>query len=453
MSLARALRAVERNPLALYKPTPGQRRFHHSPARVRLLRAPNQVGKSFCGAAEALFWMLGKHPYQDVPPAPSRGRLVPYSIDASKEIESKLWELLPKGALHPACKYDPDRGFRVGTRRILRLRNGSTLTIVSQEAGTMAAAGATLDFVWFDEPPPASVFAEGMARTTSTGGRVWLTLTPIGRPVGWLKAEVERGSIEDIHYGLSKEACPWLTEEQIEDIITHTLPSESAQRIAGDWEGSSPHRYFGAFTDEHITEELPGVEVSIGISVDHGEDAGREAALLVAFTRGASPQCWFLDEYISEGHTGIERDAQGILDMLDRWDLRPEAVDVAIGDTNSAGKSEAGFKVNTLLTESIAVLSGMPAHAPPFKIMPARKGPGSVAFTSRLLHSAMARGEGKDFHVHPRCKTLIRGFRHWRGPGGDSANKELSHALDAARYIGRSFLDTRSKGVQSLRVR
>ena len=452
MSLARALQAVERNPLALYRPTPGQQRFHDSTARVRLLRAPNQVGKSFCGAAEALFWMLGKHPYQDVPPAPSHGRLVPYSIDASKEIESKLWELLPKGALHPGCKYDPDRGFRVGTRRILRLRNGSTMTIVSQEAGTMAAAGATLSWVWFDEPPPASVFAEGMARTTSTGGRVWLTLTPIGRPVDWLKAEVERGSIEDIHYSLSREACPWLTQEQIDDIIAHTLQSEAAQRIHAAWSGSSTGRFFAAWEDSMITDDLPQGEVEIGLGIDHGEDAGRELALLVAVERDGNkgrPRLWFLDEYASAGKTGIDADATGILDMIERAGLQPEAVDIAVGDHNSAGKG-LGYKVNQLLTESIARQCGRPEHSPPFTVKPAHKGPGSVVYTSRLLHGCQVLD---NFRVSSRCPALIDGLRHWHGPHGSAANKELSHALDAARYIGRSFLDTRSRGLQSLRVR
>lgn len=451
MSLAAALAAVKANPLAAYQPTPGQLRFHKAPGRVRLLRAPNQVGKSHCGAAEALWWLLGKHPHQAIPPAPNRGRLVPYSDDSAKEVEARLAELLPRGSLHPDCRYDADRGFRVGRRRILRLRNGSSLSIISQEAGTMAAAGATLDFVWFDEPPPPSVFSEGVARTTSTGGRVWLTLTPIGRPCAWLREEVERGSVEEIHFGLSVQSCPWLTQADVDQITAHTLEGERPQRIHGDWEGVTPDRYYGAWADALVTDELPDCEVKLGLGIDHGEDAGREAALLVAFKPDRhDPRCWFLDEYVSRGHTGIEADAQGILDMLARWDLGPEAIDEARGDTNSAGKSEAGYKVNQLLTEAVARMSGLPEHSPPFRIQPARKGPGSVAYTSRLLHSAMVRG---GLTVHPNCASLIEAFRHWRGPGGSAANRDLSHSLDAARYIGREFLDTRARTGAPLRIR
>jgi len=103
-----------------------------------------------------------------------------------------------------------------------------------------------------------------------------------------------------------------------------------------------------------------------------------------------------------------------------------------------------------LLEQKIAVLSGLPPTAPPFRIKAARKGPGSVAYTARLLHSAMVKGS---LTVHPNCEALIAGLRHWRGPGGTSQNKELSHILDAARYIGREFLDTRHRNTDRIKVR
>ena len=55
--------------------------------------------------------------------------------------------------------------------------------------------------------------------------------------------------------------------------------------------------------------------------------------------------------------------------------------------------------------------------------------------------------------VNPKCKALVEGFRHWRGPGGSQKNKDLTHVLDAARYITREFLDTRDRGADKIRVR
>lgn len=452
MSLAAALSVISANPLASYQPRPGQERFHKDPSQTRCLRGPNQiVGKSYAGCAEALWWMTHTHPYRDIPSRPVAGRLVPYSDDSSKEIEGKLYELLPKSLLHADTRYHPDRGFTTGRRRMLRLKTGDSLGIVSQSAGTLAAAGSTLDFVWLDEPPEQRIFAEAQSRVLVRKGCLWLTLTPVGRPVGWLKDACERGQIEDIHVEPTPENTG-LTEEELENIREMILPSERPQRFGGEWEGATPDRYFGAWTDDMISKELPNTEVKIGIGIDHGEGAGKQGALLCGFDTSdkLNPRVWFLDEYISQGHTGIEEDANGILDMLARWDLGPEAVDIARGDVNSAGKAESGYRVNQLLEQKIAMLHGLPPTAPPFQIKPARKGPGSVAYTARLLHSAMVK---ESLFVHPNCTNLIQGFRHWRGPGGNSANKELSHILDAARYIGREFLDTKHRNTDRIRVR
>jgi len=452
VSLASALSAVSANPLARYRPRPGQERFHRSTAQTRCLRGPNQiVGKSYAGCAEALWWLTHTHPHRDIPDRPVAGRLVPYSDDSSKEIESKLFELLPKSLLHPECRYHPDRGFRVGNRRILRLKTGDSMGIVSQSAGTLAAAGSTLDFVWLDEPPEERIFAEAQSRVLVRKGCLWLTLTPVGRPVGWLKDACEAGMIEDIHVRPTPENTG-LGEEELEKIREMILPTERNQRFNGGWEGVSLDRYYSAWSDEMISKELPDCELQLGIGIDHGEGHGRQTALLCGFDTSdkTNPRVWFLDEYTSQGHTGIEEDANGILDMLARWDLGPEAVDVARGDVNSAGKAESGYRVNELLQQKIATLHGLPPTAPPFQIRPARKGPGSVAYTARLLHSAMVKGS---LTVHPNCAHLVQGFRHWRGPGGTSQNKELSHILDAARYIGREFLDTRHRNTDKIRVR
>ena len=452
MSLASALSAVSANPLARYQPRPGQERFHRSPAQTRCMRGPNQiVGKSHAGCAESLWWLTHSHPYREIPDRPIAGRLVPYSDDSSKEIEAKLFALLPAGLLHPECRYHPDRGFRVGNRRILRLRTGDSMGIVSQAAGTLAAAGATLDFVWLDEPPAESTFAEAQSRVIVRKGCLWLTLTPVGRPVGWLKDACEAGMIEDIHVPPTPENTG-LSQAELDAIEQMILPTERNQRFNGGWVGVSLDRYYSAWSDEMISKDLPDCELQLGIGIDHGGGHGRQTALLAGFdTRDkTNPRVYFLDEYTSQGHSGIEEDANGILDMLSRWDLGPEAVDVARGDVNSAGKAESGYRVNELLQQKIAVLSGLPPESPPFRIKAARKGPGSVAYTARLLHSAQVKGS---MIVHPNCEALISGFRHWRGPGGNAANKDLSHILDAARYIGREYLDTRHRSTSTIKVR
>jgi phage terminase large subunit-like protein len=55
----------------------------------------------------------------------------------------------------------------------------STLLLKSYERGREKWQGETLDFVWFDEEPPADVYSEGVTRTAATGGMVYLTFTPL----------------------------------------------------------------------------------------------------------------------------------------------------------------------------------------------------------------------------------------------------------------------------------
>ena len=57
-------RRLSRNKLSRYKPYLKQREFHAAGAtyRERLLMTANQVGKSYCGAAEAAYHLTGKYP-------------------------------------------------------------------------------------------------------------------------------------------------------------------------------------------------------------------------------------------------------------------------------------------------------------------------------------------------------------------------------------------------------
>ena len=36
-----------------------------------------------------------------------------------------------------------------------------------------------MDWVWYDEEPPADIYTEGLTRTNTTGGPVWMTFTPL----------------------------------------------------------------------------------------------------------------------------------------------------------------------------------------------------------------------------------------------------------------------------------
>lgn len=55
----------------------------------------------------------------------------------------------------------------------------STIQLKSYEKGREKWQGETLDFVWFDEEPPADIYSEGLTRTNATDGMTLITFTPL----------------------------------------------------------------------------------------------------------------------------------------------------------------------------------------------------------------------------------------------------------------------------------
>jgi phage terminase large subunit-like protein len=156
--------------------------------------AANQVGKSFCGAAEAAYHLTGKYPSW------WRGRRWDRPVRAwagsqSAEVTRDGLQKLLVGP--PKMESDWGTGLLPGddlvdwARRqgvpdaldgvtVKHMSGGvSTLGFKSYDQGRTKWQGETLDFVWFDEEPPMDLYLEGLTRTNATGGIVWLTFTPL----------------------------------------------------------------------------------------------------------------------------------------------------------------------------------------------------------------------------------------------------------------------------------
>jgi phage terminase large subunit-like protein len=428
------------DPLSFYEPTPGQSPFLASSARIRLLRGANQIGKTHTGSVAL---------HRACTSRKTRARVVAYSWPQSLVIQQKMWDLAPKRALSPSTTFHPARGFQ---HRRIDYANGSIVDFVTAESGTLAMAGATLDLVWMDEPPPPEVFAEAIARITATDGRAFLTLTPVGRPCGWLRELCEAGVVEDHVVPLAPENAPWMTQAQVDQVIESTLESERPQRIYGAWDGVTPERLLSGWSDDLIfpggeAPDVPSYPVSVGLAIDHGEKEAKEVVELYAYDE-RTHRAWLLDEYSSAGKTTVQQDALGVLAMLDRNGLSLAAIDRAHGDTNSGGKSRL-TTVNRLFEEAFADALGHPREQPPIRIRPARKGPGSVMYGARVLNSAMV---SRRLRVSDRCVRFIAGARHWKG-GNAGPDAALKDALDAGRYGLVDVLDQRSQGAATIPLR
>ncbi len=437
--LARLRRAAE-DPLLRYEPGPPHRSFLEDRARFRLLRAPSQSGKTLVAAYETIHRCLGTHPHLDTPSPPIEGRVVCHSYPQSLVIQTKVHDLLPPGVLHRDSSFHPTRGWK---HKTIRFRNGSRLKFVTASQERLALASATLDLVWIDEPPPEDVYAECVSRLVQTGGVLYLTLTPIGRPLKWLRAQVEEGVLSETHYALSTASCPWMTEDQVEEARKNCLPAQRPQIIEGEWDGVTPDRFLDGFEpDKTVTPVLPTGEVDVLLGFDHGERPGAEVCLLVYFfTVEGKPHFYVCDEYVSPGRTTETQDALRIQGLLDRHHLSLYSVDRSRGDVNTAGKSAARTSMNQAFENAFTALAG----SLPFSIEKPRKGPGSVLRTAQVVNRALIDGRLK---IHPRCKALIESMQHWRG----EPSSDLKHAIDALGYLAYDLLDTSVPQMRAIEV-
>lgn len=415
--------------------SPGQRAFHQHSARYRRLQAGNQVGKSYAGAAEAWWAMTGTHPYAPAPPA-RLGWIVMPDMDGDwPKISSKLRELQPGNVLAERCRYDPVRGYVSGGKRCIELRSGSVCYPKSGTQDPLALEGGTIDWVWVDEPPKRTHWLTLSQRVAVRGGKVWLTFTPIGRPLGWLREFFEGNPDSnppvppapdwvEIRIRLSPENCPHRTAANVEAQIAQMSPWERRQRRDGDWEGLTEGRRFVSFGEGSVVDNAfitAFKPVDFRLTWDHGEGTGNQIGILLI---GDGRRWIAADEVISEKGSTPDMDARLALDMLTRWGLAVDHVTAAFGDINSAGKAGAGASVNALLEAAFARLTRR--SVTPFEIRRPVKKAGSVLAGEKALNSLIREGR---FFTTAHTKSLNAALQHYTG-----AEKDLKHPLDAVRY-------------------
>lgn len=158
------------NPIGWYKPLPAQLEFHKSEVRKRLCTGGNRSGKTEAGAAELIWWLLGSHPYRQVP---QNVQIIvsSESFDVQRNtIIEKIEALMPKnGSIR--LVFSRDEKFCVGP-------NGKCL-FKSAEQGWRAFQGVALDAFWLDEEQDYEVYKQ-LSKRLKKGSIIqsWYTLTP-----------------------------------------------------------------------------------------------------------------------------------------------------------------------------------------------------------------------------------------------------------------------------------
>jgi phage terminase large subunit-like protein len=448
----------ESSPLDWYEWLPAQDAYLRSPAKRKLLRTGNQaMGKTTVGCADLLYCVTGSHPYRKVRPPPVHWWVISSSERSSGVLQKKLWDLTPKAQVEDGSFFDEGKGAFHGKYPTLRLRNGSEINFLWTGSRTLNLAGASLDGVWFDEPPSKQrAFTELERRLTRTGGELFMTFTPVNAPVDYIREFCKKGKIADLHFGLKPEHlipvgrrfpirtgdgtpmdAAWIAEQR-----SLVADWEAPVVLDGEWEFRTSGSVFTRWDPrEHVgIKDLPDYPLKLVLGVDYGDEKFREIAVFVAVDdtqvdSGGYPVIRVLGEYASKGTSTTREDARAILAMLRRKGIRWSSLDYVHGDKRYTGRKDSDTeKTNEALYQAICAELGVEDIEP--QVDSAKKGKGAGAGSrqagTRFIHEAML--HPGHFQVAEDCPVVQEAIEKW------AWTEPYKDPIDALRYALRPWI-------------
>lgn len=471
-------RDARRHPLRYIQWLPHQLSFLRDPAKEKLLRTGNQLGKSFCGLADIIMEMLDEHPWLKCPGDGAEAWVICSSFSQSIAIQKKAWELVPKERVTSA-PFDSKTGFG-HLNPLIKFDNGSLIRFKTCNQDTIDLASATIHSSLFDEPPKnPRVYTEIQKRVQEMNGRVLIAMTPINARVDWLRERVNTLTDDDTpliseHYArfepetfipvdsdrplLLGDGTP-KDQKWIDSIVAKTISIERGVTLHGEWEMRSEGAVFKAFRQAWKT---PPTRVTVRVGIDHGSGRNFSQCALICYVAGprGNETVWVRSEYVSQHTTTADDDAMGMLDALRRAGLTWRKVDTAFGDKiHHGGRGGRDRKANKELHAAIArQLRTTAGTLEPYIHNAKRHGVqrGRVSRDVQWLHEAMTY---ERLFVHPECTGLISSLEQWDyRPRQDdkrahkaSRESDFKHLIDCLRYALRTEMGvTRRTGGPAL---
>jgi phage terminase large subunit-like protein len=455
-----ALRSrIEAAPLEHIRWTPPQNTWLTSPAPRKLLRAGNQLGKTWSAMAEVIYRATGTHPHYATHKPPVEIWVVCTSWSQSVAIMRKFWDLVPRDVIRPT-RFDPRNGFGKDNPAVVFL-NGSVVRFRTTNQGPEALAGATIHYVAVDEPCDEDIYRELDRRVLRNAGSIGITLTPINRPCGWLRELVEAGSIEEVHATLTVDnltptgasgplrlldGTP-MDQDWIDLQRRLTPPSYAPVVLDGEWETRPFGVFFSCFDRaRHINGAVRldpargAIKWVLGIDYaaadrqygqvgvlsqvqSYADDKGRRQELIYVVDHAAMP-----------GVASSEQFASEVASMLTRNGLRWRELASVYGDNPIATRWVEKSNLNT--SRAMARELSIPLSALTPRILSAKDGSpsaGAMDTGCRYIYEGLAAGR---IILHPRCEVLATGFEQW----DYTRDHPLKDILDAFRYSLKDFI-------------
>ena len=402
--------------------------FHRCMKRNRWVFGGNRSGKTECGAVEAVWLARGNHPYRENRPSVF-GWVVSLSMQVQRDVAQKkvLRYLRPDWiadiVMLSGRKDSPETG--VVDQIIVKNVFGGTSVIgfKSCDQGREKFQGSSLDFVWFDEEPPADIYEECLMRVIDREGDIFGTMTPLkGLTFIYEEIYLNRRKNPEIWYEFMEWADnPFLSRKEIE-LLERTLDETTLQA-----------RRYGRFATreglvypefEESVHVIPAFPVPPAwqdtISIDPGLKNPLSAhwyctdfdgnVYVVAEHYAAGRDVDFHASAIREisQRLGWKRDGKGRLTAL----IDPAAGQRTLASVKSVSELfyERGILVNPRVNKDI--FSGV-----------------------AQVKSYLCRNNGlPDLYIFENCVNMIREFKGYFWGSGESPVKRDDHAMDELRY-------------------
>lgn len=241
------LNALARKKLETYRPYKKQQLFHKAGAqyRERLLMAGNQLGKTFCAAAEVAMHATGRYPDWWEGKVFRKAPLIWCAGVTGEVVRDTIQRLLIGDVANPGTglippldivETTPSRGVAdlVDTILVKHVSGMvSRIRLKYYEQGREKFQADTVDFGWEDEEPPDDIHIEFLTRTNATNGIVCITFTPLKGMSKVVKRFLREKSPDRIVINMTIDDALHIAPEKRQQIINSYAAHEQEARIYG----------------------------------------------------------------------------------------------------------------------------------------------------------------------------------------------------------------------------
>jgi len=208
--------------------------------------ASNQTGKTFPASREAAYHATGRYP-DDWKGfrfnRPNVGWVAGISAEQTRDNPQRLllgrdqeWgtSAIPKDCIIGDPVMARSVANAVDYVRVRHISGGQSLiAFKTYEKGREKWQGDTIDWIWFDEEPPEDVYSEGITRTNTTMGPVFMTFTPLKGESKVVKRFKREFSPDRIVIGMTLDDAEHYTPDQRKRIEASYPEHERDARARG----------------------------------------------------------------------------------------------------------------------------------------------------------------------------------------------------------------------------